>query len=182
MAKKNKGPFLPVDRSFFESELWTRGPFTPAMAWLDLNYLAAYEDTSVIFKGKRYDLKRGQLITSSGILAKRWNLNVDQVKRLLAHYKATHACTTERTTTGTTITIENYPNFELSRPRGALQTPHEPPTERTTNAPRDALSSIYTRSEEKRNKETENDFSSGPKIISEFRDPKTGEERVIIRP
>lgn len=176
MPRKSKGPFLPVDRSFFESELWLRGPFTAGMAWLDLNYLAAYEDTTVIYKGKAYDLKRGQLITSAGILAKRWNLNVGHVKRILATHEANRLCTTERTTIGTTITIENYPNFEFSRPRSEPRTDHETATERTTNEPRNELPTII---QEKRNKELKN---KDPQIIREFIDPKTGEERIVIRP
>lgn len=176
MPRKSKAPFLPVDRSFFESELWLRGPFTEGMAWLDLNYLAAYEDTTEIFKGKAYHLKRGQLITSSGILAKRWNINVDRAKHYVAHYEALHACTTEGTTQGTTITIENYPNFDLSCLRNAPRNAYEEPTEHPTEAPRNNLPTII---QEKRNKELKN---KDPQIIREFIDPKTGEERIVIRP
>ena len=181
MPKKTKAPYLPIDRSFFEGEIWTGSVFTAGMAWIDLNYLAAFEDTTEFYGGKVVTVKRGQLITSTGKLAKRWKWTKNHVKAHLATLEGAALITTKGTTKGTTITVENYPNFDFT-PTTDHTTDHT--TDRTTHHTTDhttkELSSYYMKNQELRikNKETESDSN----IIREFVDPKTGEERIVIKP
>lgn len=201
MAKSKQAPFLPVDRSFFESELWLGQTFTEAAAWVDLNYLAAYEDTAVYFAGRRYNLQRGQLVTTTSELAKRWKWTRDKVKRQLrkwarptpdpisapicaplAHHQRTNACTI--------ITVDNYPNFDLSRTTSRTICAPSAHHLRPDSAPISAFSSINKRNKEIRNNNQSNDddngaikrTETGAEIIDEYVDPRTGEEMVVIRP
>lgn len=183
MAKKAKAPFLPVNRSFFETDMWLSDPFTPGQAWIDLNYLAAYERTRIIEGNHVYDLKPGQLRTSLDKLANRWNWNRKRVWRQLCLWKRNGLVHSNVHGKGYTLTIENYGFVGLQGNERVHDNVHDEGTNVSTDMSTvEGISSYYMKNEEKRNKEPENDFSSGPKIISEFRDPKTGEERVIIRP
>lgn len=177
MAKKSKEPFLPVNRSFFESDTWLSKPFTPGQAWIDLNYLAAYEDTRVIDGNRVYELKPGQLRTSLSRLASRWKWSKAHVRAQLTTWKQHTLIHTEGNTQGYTLTIENY-GFVGLQPHANIHTDIHTDThaESTQGYTQDHISSISKRIENKENKNTDN------RVIKEFTDPKTGEERVIIRP
>lgn len=183
MTKKAKAPFLPVSRSFFETDMWLSKPFTPGQAWIDLNYLAAYENTRVIEGNHVYNLKPGQLRTSLSKLANRWKWSRKRVGEYIGVCKRNALVYAEGDTQGYTLTIENYGFVGLQgNTEGYTQGYTEGTQTGTRSGTPGDISSYSMKNEEIRNKEPENDFSSGPKIISEFRDPKTGEERVIIRP
>ena len=66
------GGYIIVQRSFLQSDLWTREPFTRGQAWIDLLARARFKDGHDRINGVRVDLKRGQLIGCHIFLKNRW--------------------------------------------------------------------------------------------------------------
>lgn len=178
---KYKG-FFKVERAFLDSDLWLSEPFTRAQAWLDLIGLANYEAREVWEGAQCLKIPRGSLFTTLSRLSARWRWSKKKTMRFLNELENAGMCTTKGNAKGTAITIENYNKFQL---RGnANDTEEETLGKRSGNARE--LSSIIERNKEIKNiknMERENDdISEDPRVIGEFVDPRTGEERIIIRP
>lgn len=178
---KNKG-FIKVERSLLESDFWLSEPFTRAQAWIDLIGLANYEAREVWAGARCLKIPRGSLFTTFSRLAARWGWSKKMTMCFIRELENAKMCTAQGTAKGTTITIENYNKYQL---RGtADDTASEPQGNRSGTARE--LSSIIERKErnkEIKKEERENDdISEDPRIIGEFVDPRTGEERIIIRP
>lgn len=189
MPRKSKAPFLPVSRALFESDAWLNNEFTPVMAWLDLNYLAAYEQTNYSDGNRTYVLKAGQLRTTLDKLANRWNWNRKRVWRQLCLWKRNGLVHANGDARGYTLTIENYGFAELQGNTDVHTDVHANGTQVSTPMSTPvSISSINTRIDNKelrRDNSISNSISKDeddPRVIRSFIDPKTGEERVVIRP
>ena len=88
--------------------LWSEKPFDRGRAFIDLILLANHSDKKVMINGSLKTISRGQLFTSRKILAERWGWGVKKVDSFLSMLKEDNTVTTEGTTEGTTITVENY--------------------------------------------------------------------------
>ena len=64
--------WIKLPRSILEEEDYFTKPFTRKEAILDLYLLAAIKDGAVTLNGKQYEVKRGQIITTVRLLARRW--------------------------------------------------------------------------------------------------------------
>lgn len=134
MAKNKDQGWIKVFRTFFESELWLAYPFTPGQAWIDLIGLANYADTEHFFRGKVQIIRRGQLVTSDRFLADRWKWSKGRVRRYIKTLVFLKMVTTDRTTDGTTITIENYEKYQSGR---TTYGPTNEPTDGTSDGTSD---------------------------------------------
>lgn len=189
MPRKSKVPFFPTSRTLFESELWLSEPFTAGQAWLDLNYLAAFEKTTYTDGRRTYELKEGQLRTTLGQLARRWKWNKKRTWEQIGIWKRNGLVYAQGDAHGYTLTIENYGFAELYGNAQVYAQVNEQGNAQVTDRGTDReISSINTRIDNKElrrndlisnsNSEDEDD----PRVIRSFIDPKTGEERVVIRP
>lgn len=178
---KNKG-FISVERAFLASPFWLSEPFTKPQAWLDLIGLANFEPSEEWKNGRVVKVPRGSLLISCRELAARWRWTHTKVWRFLRVLENERMITTNRNTNETLITIEKYGFYQT--PRNTKQNTDETRTEHEQNTRE--IPTIYINKETKKqsNKaERENDdISEDPRIIGEFVDPRTGEERIIIRP
>lgn len=81
-------------------------------AWLDILLMVNHEDKEIPFNGKIITIKRGQRLTSISQLAERWHWNRKRVVRYLDLLEGAGMCTTERTTSGTTISVTNWDFYQ----------------------------------------------------------------------
>ena len=100
--------FFKIERDFLSSPFWLSEEFTKPQAWIDLIGLANYADKTKYYKGTFQKVKRGQVVTSQQALANRWKWSRHRVSDFLRTLEAAEMVTTERTTHGTLLTIENY--------------------------------------------------------------------------
>lgn len=103
-----------LSRAVQQNFLWSDKPFAMGQAWIDLLMLAEWKDKDVISKGTIVHLERGQVGRAILWLAERWGWDRKRVKRFLKILETQKMATTESTTRGTIITIENYDKYQLS--------------------------------------------------------------------
>ena len=106
--------FIKIDRRLLEHTLWLSEPFTKGQAWVDIIARANFSDREKIFRGEMRQIKRGQLPTSDIELANRWKWSRNKVRTYLGMLEGAGMITTERTTKGTIITVENYSKYQDS--------------------------------------------------------------------
>ena len=105
----NSKGWIKLDRRIMDNDfLWGNGePFDRRAAWVDLLLMAAHKDTAYC--------KRGQIVTSIRELAERWTWGRNRVYRFLRDTERAGMVTTSGTSSGTTITIENYSKYQSGR-------------------------------------------------------------------
>lgn len=111
-----KNGWIKIYRSILDCELWCDGePFDKRSAWIDLLFMANYED-NVFYQGAvRVKLKKGQLFTSVRFLSERWHWGRHRVTSFLTSLSEAQMVTLKGTLRGTLITIENYTKYQSLR-------------------------------------------------------------------
>ena len=100
--------YIKVYRSLFYHWIWEEKPYSKGQAWLDLLQLANIRDSKTLVKGKVYEVKKGQVFRAINTLAERWGWSRKKVVGFLALLEREKMATSEGTSGGTLITIENY--------------------------------------------------------------------------
>lgn len=108
----NKSGYILLFRSLMDNWLWSSRPFSKGQAWIDLLFLANYEDRKAMHRGKVKICKRGTVNLSISTLANRWGWNWRTAKNFILELEKDEMCTLECTRDCTTITIENYDDFQ----------------------------------------------------------------------
>ena len=111
MAKKN---FFPLSREIMTHWLWKYKPFSKGQSWIDLLLLANFEDKKRPYKGEVITCKRGDVNLSISELSQRWGWSRETARRFLRLLESDGMVTVNATKHRTTITIENYSNFNNS--------------------------------------------------------------------
>lgn len=93
MAKDNG--YIKIYRDIFNLDFYFSKRFTKAQAWIDLLLLANYEDAKVTCGNQAIVVKRGQIVTSTRKLAKRWNWHFTTVSDFLIHLTNLGMCATD---------------------------------------------------------------------------------------
>lgn len=81
-------------------------------AWLWMIERANYKRVTIVFNGKKKQLKRGQFVTSSRKLATAFGWSVSKVQRFLSDLERSNMIKMERNTNGTLLTIEKYTFYQ----------------------------------------------------------------------
>lgn len=111
--------FLSIDRKLFNHWIWNiKEPYDKRSAWIDLIQMATHtEHMGNNYKGEVAVLKRGEIHTSMLYLSKRWMWDRRKVKRFLSVLQMdgmlSFSSTTNGSTGGTVITLENYNKYQL---------------------------------------------------------------------
>lgn len=111
------GWFL-VHRDIEDHWIWkSNEPFDKRSAWIDLIMLANHHDRKVTSDSGVALRKRGDVDYSMLFLAKRWKWDRRKVKRFLMALQSDGMVslngTSDGTTNGTTVTIENYDKYQF---------------------------------------------------------------------
>ena len=95
--------YIKLHRAIQGNPLYLSEPFTKTMAWIDLILNAKYEEEEVVFRGRTIQLERGQLVTSLGLLASRWQWTRCKVQRFLYYLENEGAIKLPKRTTENAI-------------------------------------------------------------------------------
>lgn len=145
--------WVKLHRKITECFIWEDSePFDKRSAWMDLVMMVNHEDKKIMFNGKMITVKRGQKITSTYKLAKRWHWTRGRVRAYLTALETAHMITTESTTKHTTVTLVNYDVYQG-------QQPTEQPTDSTTLQPTEQPTD-QPKTRKRRNKEIKNKISA----------------------
>lgn len=113
MAKKNKG-YIPLWRDIQDHWIWhIRTPFDERSAWVDLLLSVNHEEKKIKIDGRVQVIKPGQMWTSVGKLANKWNWSRPKVYRYIKLLKSDGMIYTDGTPSGTLLTLINYSNFTI---------------------------------------------------------------------
>lgn len=110
-----KDGYILLYRQITENPIWTEKPYSRGQAWVDLLIKASFKDVTAIIKGKKVEVKRGQLLRSIDNLAKEWGWSKNKVYRFLKYLTGEQMVHLNGTPYGTLITIENYETFQNLR-------------------------------------------------------------------
>lgn len=80
--------------------------------WLSLLLNAAHKAYSVSFRGKKFFLLPGQLITSSISISEKYRIDKNKVKRVLNLFESEQMITQESSNGGRIITIINWLKYQ----------------------------------------------------------------------
>ena len=101
--------YISIHRKIWDNDIWkSKEPFDVRSAWIDLLLMANHADNESIRGKSIIKLKRGQLHTSYGHLAKRWGWSVNKVRRYLRLLNELGMVHIDSTPNGTSLTLVNY--------------------------------------------------------------------------
>lgn len=115
MVKDSRGTFIKLYRTAIDNSLFKEKPFDRWHAFEYLIMRAQAKPETVILKGQRVKLKRGQLIESTDALAEKFGWSRGKVNRFLKLLKEEGMISYNGTANGTAITIEKYSFFQDRR-------------------------------------------------------------------
>lgn len=104
--------YIKVHREAMEHWLYNEEPFDKWHAWEDILLSANHTYSRKLYKGKIQVIKAGQLPTSIKLLAQRWRWDRKKVMRFLDVLERDNMISQNRTSYGTTITIENWDKWQ----------------------------------------------------------------------
>jgi hypothetical protein len=95
-----------------KNPVWNIKPYSKGQAWVDMIMSANHEPAQLIYGNEVINLERGQFHTSELKLAEEWGWSRKKVRAYLLLLKNVKMATTQATTKGTTVTIENYNDYQ----------------------------------------------------------------------
>ena len=133
---KQKGYIL-IDRNIMDSWLWDYEPYSRAQAWIDLLFLARYQENStyISIRNNDIEIKHGEVCWSQEALGKRWKWSKKKVVSYLKKLEKELQITLQKTAAIHKIEIINYSKYQKKEPQTALQTALQKNHRRTTEAP-----------------------------------------------
>ena len=110
---KKMGNYIYVPRSIFFDESLDDGKYSRREAFLDLVQRASYDpEKTIIIKGARVIIKRGQLPFSLRKLADKWGWGKDKVAKTLEDFQAERRIDIFKDSLTSIISIVNYDMFQ----------------------------------------------------------------------
>lgn len=106
------GGFIKLHRSIASNWIWQDKPFAKGQAWVDLLILANWKDAKELYRGKLVYRKAGTIACSIEWLADRWGWDRKKVMRFLDVLEGDNMISQNRTTQGTTLTVENWAIYQ----------------------------------------------------------------------
>lgn len=137
MAQKEKlGGYMLIYRKMLNDPLWLSERFTKAQAWIDLLFLANYEDGYIVVgNGETIPVKRGQCAWSQSRLAKRWKWTRGKVEQYFKHLIEQGTIQRiEQGKIGRKTTIINILNYEKYQDRATKQATSQAQDQATNRA------------------------------------------------
>lgn len=105
--------FILLHRSVMDHWVWLSDKHFKR--WIDLIFMASWEDKTIEYPKFTVHLKRGQFITSLRKLQNRWNTNASTVMKFLKTLQSCKMITQRKRHDMTIITILNYDKFQSEK-------------------------------------------------------------------
>ena len=104
--------WIKIFRSITDDDDYFAERFTREMAWIDLLLLANFKDSTIIKRGIKIQLNRGQIFKSIRFLSDRWQWNARTTMKFLDSLELEGKIQRKITNVNTLITITNYSNYQ----------------------------------------------------------------------
>jgi hypothetical protein len=114
--------YVKIYRCIQDTDLWDERPFSRGQAFLDLILLANHRDGIVRAKGRRIEVKRGQVGWSEVALANRWGWSRGKVRRFLKEQESEQRIVQQKNNATSVITICNYDQYQGTEQQIGQQT------------------------------------------------------------
>ena len=166
--------YIKLHRQIEEHWIWSKKPFSPGQAWIDLLIRANHKEENTFVLGNEIiDAERGEVITSEKKLAIRWGWSRTKVRAFLNLLQNDSMIDKKTTNKKTTINICNYCVWQDS------QTAKKPQKDRKRTAKRPQKDTI------KNDKNDKNDKKNKPPIVpllnlAEYVSMTNGEHEKLI--
>lgn len=146
-------------RSIMDDELYFAEKFTRLQAWLDLLLTAEYKPRTVVIRGIKVEIGRGQLATSIRELAIRWRWGVNKVQDFLKELEASKKIDTQKSNVVSIISICKYEVYQDSEIDRAAETDTQTDTQIDTQTDTQSKEKV---TKKKYNEEDKEDFALTP--------------------
>lgn len=133
--KSNAG-YIKVSRRLRDHWLW-QGDSERLKWWLDLLFMAAWEDTRAEWRGRFINIRRGQMIASYVFLSQRWHRDVRTVKRFLMLLEEAGMLHNSMYVKIRILTICNYDSYQSDAAAVMYPPMHNPMQDKMSNEVRD---------------------------------------------
>lgn len=101
--------WIRLHRKILDNPIWPSGrAYTKLEAFLDILLRTNYEPGKARFGGAVFEVKRGELVTSEGKLAERWQWSRGKVRRFLDELRMEQVCLKNGSSKYTTLSLINY--------------------------------------------------------------------------
>ena len=108
----NKG-WISIHRKLTGHWLYDQKPYDCCHAWLDILLSVNHEDRKVLFDGKLFPVKAGQMITSLSKLSEKWGWNNrTKIRRFLELLVSDGMVDLKRNNNGTLLTVANWDFYQ----------------------------------------------------------------------
>lgn len=146
-------------RSIMDDELYFAEKFTRLQAWLDLLLTAEYKPRTVVIRGIKVEIGRGQLATSIRELAIRWRWGVNKVQDFLKELEASKKIDTQKSNVVSIISICKYEVYQDSEIDRVAEIDTQTDTQIDTQTDTQSKEKV---TKKKYNEEDKEDFSLTP--------------------
>lgn len=163
------GTHVKIFRKVVNNELFCEKPFDRWHAFEWLLIRARYYPTDVVIKGQTYHLETGQLLVSTNKMAEIFGWSRGKVLRFLETLNATGIATSNGTTGGTLVTIENYSKYQLAQTADGTADGTPSGTEGGThkNKDKERIKNVYKKEKVKKEKSVDELISEMPEELQE---------------
>lgn len=123
--------YIKLHRQLVEHWIWSKKPFSPGQAWIDLLIRANHkEDNSFVLGNEVITQKRGEVITSEVKLMARWGWSKSKVRAFLKLLQNDSMIDKKTDQKKTTITICKYCDWQDSQTTEKPEKDHKKTTKR----------------------------------------------------
>ena len=110
--------------------MWEDKPFSRGQAWVDLLMMANHTDKKILLGNELVEVKAGSFITSELKLADKWGWSKTKVRSFMALLENDKMIVQKKDRKKTTITIENYNDFQVLETEKKPQKDHKKTTKK----------------------------------------------------
>lgn len=104
--------YIKMYRQLLDNEIYFDGKFDKTHAWLDLLYLANFNDSIIVKRGIRVNVKRGQIAKSIDFFCDRWQWSHPTVEKFLNYLEDCGQICIQRSKLINLISVINYDKFQ----------------------------------------------------------------------
>jgi hypothetical protein len=108
----NPSGWIKLHRSILDDPVWTTAKPEQKVVLITILVLANHEPRQWTWKGEKFEVRPGQLVTSLSSLAKTAGVSVQSVRSAIARFEKLDFLTNESTKTGRLISIRKWDIYQ----------------------------------------------------------------------
>ena len=113
--------YIKLFRQVQDNPMYFDGKFDKVHAWIDILMLASWKDTSVIVRGIKVDVKRGQIAKGIRFFCERWKWSQHTVEKFFKELEDATQIATQKSNVINLISVINYDKYQICECEDATQ-------------------------------------------------------------